>query len=126
MKRLTDRQREAVKIIYEGQKSGRIPTLSELAEKLGVSSKQTAKDLLDAIVKKGYLEREPKRARAIMLKQIAINEIEKEENFFGKIQMNLDFIFPKTTNFFQCDNYSNIIKENFNLETNFINCNGTF
>jgi len=108
MKKLTDRQREAVKIIYEGQKNGRIPTLFELAEKLGVSSKQTAKDLLDAIAKKGYLEREPKRARAIKLKQVAIDEIEKEENFFGKIQLNLDFIFPKTTNSFQWSNYTNI------------------
>ncbi len=109
MKKLTDRQREAVKIIYEGQKVGKIPTLFELAEKLGVSSKQTAKDLLDAIAKKGYLEREPKRARAIMLKKIAIDEIEQEKSFFGKIQLNLNFIFPQTTNSFQWSNPSNII-----------------
>jgi hypothetical protein len=109
MKKLTDRQREAVKIIYEGQKAGKIPTLFELAEKLGVSSKQTAKDLLDAIAKKGYLEREPRRARAIILKQVAIDEIEQEKSFFGKIQLNLEFMFPQTTHSFQWSNQSNIV-----------------
>ncbi|MFH1997859.1 MAG: hypothetical protein ABII94_04175 [Patescibacteria group bacterium] len=109
MKKLTDRQREAVKIIYDGQKMGKIPTFFELAEKMGVSSKQTAKNILDAIAKKGYLEREPRRARAIILKQIAINEIEQEKSFFGKVQLNLEFSFPQTSHSFQWSNPSNII-----------------
>ncbi len=109
MKELTNRQREAVKIIYDGQKLGKIPTLFELAEKLGVSSKQTAKDLLDAIAKKGYLSREPRRARAIMLKQVAIDEIEKDKSTFGKLQLNLGFMFPQIVDSFQWSNSSNIV-----------------
>jgi len=68
MKKLTDRQFEVVKLIYEGQRTGITPTLFELAEGLGVSSRQTVKDLLDAVAQKGYLNRKPHRARAILLK----------------------------------------------------------
>lgn len=109
MKKLTDRQREAVKLIYEGQKSGNTPTLFELAEKLEVSSRQTVKDLLDAIAKKGYLVREPRRPRAILLKPEAIWEAEKDDNFFRNIQLNLGLLFAQGSNAFQWHNPTNVI-----------------
>ena len=100
MKQLTDRQLEAVKFIYEGQKSGNTPTLFELAEKLGVSSRQTVKDLLDAIARKGYLVREPRRPRAIMLKAEAIDELKKDRNFFENKQLDLGLLFSQSPNSF--------------------------
>lgn len=100
MKKLTDRQLEAVKIVYEGQKKGLTPTLFELAEKLGVSSKETAKNLLDAVAKKGYLKREPYRARAIMLKPEAIREIEGQMDFFADTQLRLNFSFSESSHQF--------------------------
>lgn len=109
MKKLTERQFEAVKLIYEGQKKGVTPSLFELAEELGVSSRQTVKDLLDAIAKKGYLVRKPHRARAILLKSEAVREIEKEKNYFNKIQLNLGLIFSETVDYFYWDNPRNII-----------------
>ena len=109
MKNLTERQLEVVRLIYEGQRKGITPTLFELAEGLGVSSRQTVKDLLDAIAKKGYLERKPRRARAIMLKPEAIAEIRKETDFIEKIQLNLGLSFFSTANYFQWDNPTNII-----------------
>jgi len=109
MKKLTERQFEAVKLIYDGQKDGLTPTLFELAEKLEVSSRQTVKDLLDAIAKKGYLVRKPRRARAIILKPEAIREIEDAENFFGSMQLNLGIAFSETVHHFNWNNPSNII-----------------
>jgi hypothetical protein len=111
MKKLTERQVEVVKLIFEGQKKGLTPTLAELAEKLHVSSRQTVKDLLDAIAKKGYLVRKPRRARAIMLKEEAINEIEKGwQDFLSGTQLKLNFSFAETTDQFQwCGRNNNIV-----------------
>ncbi len=109
MKELTERQREVIKFIHEGQKSGNTPTLFELANKLGVSSRQTVKDLLDAIAKKGYLVREPRRPRAILLKAEAIREIEKDSNFFKNTQLNLGLTFAQSSNAFQWHNPTNIV-----------------
>ncbi len=109
MKRLTERQREVIKLIYEGQKSGNTPTLFELADKLGVSSRQTVKDLLDAVAKKGYLVREPRRPRAILLKPEAIQEVEKDSNFFRNTQLNLGLAFAQSSSAFQWYNPTNVI-----------------
>lgn len=109
MRKLTERQKEVVILIHEGQKSGNTPTLFELAENLGVSSRQTVKDLLDAIAKKGYLVREPRRPRAIMLKPEAIREIEKESNFFEGVQLNLRLSLVQGSNAFQWPNPTNVV-----------------
>lgn len=108
MKSLTQRQQEVVRLILEGQKAGNTPTLFELAEKLGVSSRQTVKDLLDAIAKKGYLIREPRRPRAIMLKPEAIREVEKT-NPFRSIQLGLGLAISQGSNAFHWNNPTNII-----------------
>jgi len=101
MKKLTDRQLEVVRLIYESQKiRGIAPTLFELAEKLNVSSPQTVKDLLDAVVRKGYLERKPRRSRAIMLKQRAIREVERHD-FLNRKQLNLGLAFTQSPDSFQ-------------------------
>jgi len=109
MKKLTDRQREVLKLIYDGQKAGNTPTLFELAEALGVSSRQTVKDHLDAIAQKGWLRREPKRPRAIMLKPEAIRLLERDEGFWGSIQQSLGLAFAQTSHAFQWSNSTNII-----------------
>ncbi len=99
MKQLTDRQREVIKLIYEGQREkGITPSLAELAKKLGVFSKQTVKDLLDAIGKKGFLKREHHCPRAITLKPEIVEEIEREKNYFDNMQQNLDFIYSDEKN----------------------------
>lgn len=109
MKKLSERQLEVVKMIYEGQKTGTTPTLFELAEKLGVTSKQTVKDLLDAVAKKGYLVRKPRRARAILLKPEAIKEVEEKwKGFKSYIQMTLGLSFSETKNH-QWKNSTNLI-----------------
>jgi hypothetical protein len=109
MKGLTDRQLEAVALIYEGQKVGNTPTLVELAEKLGVSSRQTVKDILDAVAKKGYLVRKARRPRAIMLKPEAIGEIEKRDGYLRNIQRKLGLEFAQSTDAYQWHNHTNIV-----------------
>lgn len=109
MKKLTDRQREVVKFIYDGQKAGNTPTLFEIAEALGVSSRQTIKDHLDAIAKKGWLRREPRRPRAIMLKPETIREMESDESFWGNIQQSLGLAFAQSSPAFQWSNPNNIV-----------------
>lgn len=109
MKKLTDRQFEVVKFIYEGQRKGITPTLFELAEELGVSSRQTVKDLLDAVAQKGYLYREPHRARAILLKPEAIAEIEAQKDFFEKVQLSLGISYSEAPNYFQWAKPTNIL-----------------
>lgn len=109
MKKLTDRQFEVVKFIYEGQKKGITPTLFELAEELGVSSRQTVKDLLDAVIRKGYLHRKPHRARAILLKPEAIAEIEAQKDFFEKVQLSLGISYSGAPNYFQWAKPTNIL-----------------
>ena len=109
MKKLTDRQREVLKLIYDGQKAGNTPTLFELAEALRVSSRQTVKDHLDAIAQKGWLKREPRRPRAIMLKPEAIRMLEKDEGFWGSIQQSLVLAFAQTSHAFQWSNPTNVV-----------------
>lgn len=109
MIKLTNRQRQVVKFIYEGQKAGNTPTLFELAEALGVSSRQTVKEHLDAIAKKGWLKREPKRPRAIILKPEAIYELESDDSFWENIQLSLGLAFAQSSHVFQWSNPTNIV-----------------
>lgn len=97
MQNLTERQLEVIRLIYEGQKRGNTPTLSELAGALGVSSRQTVKDHLDAIARKGWLRREPRRPRAIILKPSVISELERKGEFRENLQQTLGLTYNQSS-----------------------------
>jgi repressor LexA len=63
---LTKRQKEALDFVaaYTGR-HGYPPTVRELAAALGISGPKGAKQFLDALASKGYIQREPENARAI-------------------------------------------------------------
>jgi repressor LexA len=63
---LTKRQREALDfIVAHVQKEGYPPTVRELASAMGISGPKGAKQFLDALAAKGYIERAQENARAI-------------------------------------------------------------
>lgn len=63
---LTPRQEEVLRFIDEGANNGLPPTFAELRDRLGVSSNQGITELLESLSRKGFLDRRPKRARAIL------------------------------------------------------------
>lgn len=63
---LTRRQRAVLELIAEStQESGRPPTLRELGERLGITSTNGVRDHLQALIEKGYVRRDERRARGI-------------------------------------------------------------
>lgn len=67
---LTQRQKEALMIIYNSIKySGYPPTLSELKDSLHVNSNQAVLDLLKILIHKKYIRKEDGAARGIQLTQ---------------------------------------------------------
>lgn len=65
---LTKRQGEALEFIRRFMKDhSKPPTFRELGEQMGISSTRAVSDLLKALEKKGYIEREPGRSRGINL-----------------------------------------------------------
>ncbi len=109
MKPLTDRQREIVSVIYNRQKEGNTPTLFEIAEAIGVSSRQTIKNHLDAIAKKGWLKREPRRSRAIILNSKVVFEIEKNKKHWRSMQSSLGLVFEEKPNEFAFYGSGNVV-----------------
>ncbi|MGL3710283.1 transcriptional repressor LexA [Leptospirillum ferriphilum] len=67
-KALTSRQREVFEFILKWMRETRLPpTLSEVAQFLGVPYPKSAATHLDALEKKGYIQRSPGKARGILL-----------------------------------------------------------
>lgn len=67
-KALTSRQREVFEFILKWMRETRLPpTLSEVAQFLGVPYPKSASAHLDALEKKGYIQRSPGKARGILL-----------------------------------------------------------
>ncbi len=65
---LTKRQGEALELIRRYMKDhSKPPTFRELGEQMGISSTRAVSDLLKALERKGYIEREPGRSRGINL-----------------------------------------------------------
>jgi repressor LexA len=63
---LTDRQQEVLDFIGRSiEKRGYPPTLREIGEHMGISSTNGVNDHLKALEKKGYLEREDLKSRAL-------------------------------------------------------------
>lgn len=66
--RLTERQNEGYEFIRSHMRTERKPpTLREIGEALGIRSTNGVSKLLDALEKKGYIEREPHAARGLRL-----------------------------------------------------------
>ncbi|AFS53176.1 MAG: LexA repressor [Leptospirillum sp. Group II 'C75'] len=67
-KALTSRQREVFEFILKWMRETRLPpTLSEVAQFLGVPYPKSAATHLDALEKKGFIQRSPGKARGILL-----------------------------------------------------------
>ncbi|MCB9366614.1 MAG: transcriptional repressor LexA [Calditrichaeota bacterium] len=65
---LTEKQQRALKFIQlEIRDKGRPPTLREIGGEIGVSSTNGVRYVLDALVRKGFLERSPMLSRGIEL-----------------------------------------------------------
>src|SRR4029077_16038940 len=63
---LTDRQKEVLSFIQESITGrGYPPTLREIGERMGIRSTNGVNDHLKALEKKGYLEREDLKSRAL-------------------------------------------------------------
>lgn len=78
MHRLPPRQREVLEILGEAhRRTGRMPTVRELAERLGVKAPGTITDHLRALEEKGFLVREPGKSRNIRLSSAPEKEEEK-------------------------------------------------
>ena len=74
--RLTVRQKETLMYIYATIKSlGFPPTLSNLKEKLNVSSNQTVIDLLKILEDKKYIQKENRMARGIRITKKGFDEL---------------------------------------------------
>lgn len=65
---LTERQRKVLAFVERSiRERGYPPTLREVCAELGVTSTNGASDHLRALERKGYLRRDPTRARAMVL-----------------------------------------------------------
>jgi repressor LexA len=65
---LTEKQRNALEFIQSEIKSkGRPPTLREIGSRIGISSTNGVRYVLDALERKGFLERSPMLSRGIEL-----------------------------------------------------------
>jgi repressor LexA len=63
-----DKQREVLNLISDAiAQNGRPPTYRDLAKALGVKAVGTIQDHVQALIKKGYLERDPHSARGLRL-----------------------------------------------------------
>lgn len=67
-RRLTERQRSTLEVIVESiRERGRPPTLREIGARLDISSTNGVREHLQALVDKGYIERQERSARGIRL-----------------------------------------------------------
>lgn len=70
MRRLTDKQCKVFEFIKSQiVETNRPPTLREMCAEFGLSSTGSARDVLRALVKKGYIEKEPHVSRGIKIKK---------------------------------------------------------
>ena len=119
-KKLTDRQQEILDfIVSEIQRQGYPPTLREICSKFDISSTQGVRRHIDALEKKGYIQREP-GARSIsvssdildlslgqdvvsipLLGEVAAGTpIFADENVEDQITVSSDWVGPRGEHFF--------------------------
>lgn len=78
---LTKTQQKILQLIIEEKSiQGKTPTLSEIANKIGLKNRSTIRQHLLAIEKKGFIEREERKSRGIKLKV--------EQTYFKKHRIN--------------------------------------
>ena len=66
MRPITERQAEVLQTITElSERHGYAPTVREIGDALGIRSSQVTHQHLGALQRKGYITREPRRARTI-------------------------------------------------------------
>ncbi len=66
MQRLTERQRQVLKGIHDiAQQKRYPPTVREIGERLGLRSSCTVQRHLEALERKGYIKRDPTKARSV-------------------------------------------------------------
>ncbi len=66
MTELTKRQRQVLDLVLSAQRAGEsAPTLREIADHFGFRSTRAAADHLDALKRKGFIESDPGKARAL-------------------------------------------------------------
>lgn len=74
---ITEKQRNALEFIQkEINERGRPPTLREIGSEIGVSSTNGVRYVLDALERKGYLERSPMLSRGIELTPRSMSRVE--------------------------------------------------
>lgn len=68
MKEPTEKQRDVLDYIQAANRSGRpTPCVREMCDHFGLASTRAVCDRLDALEKKGWIRREPGKARSISL-----------------------------------------------------------
>lgn len=67
LSKLTPRQRDVYRFLQERAFAGLMPTIREIGERLAIRSPNGVMCPLDALEEKGFISREGKAARAIML-----------------------------------------------------------
>jgi repressor LexA len=84
--KLTSKQKQVLKFIYEAIKANNIPpTVREIASHFDFSSTGTVRDYLKALVKKGYIKVTANKSRAIELIRGALFSVP----ILGKVQAGL-------------------------------------
>ena len=70
---LTERQKEVLNALRsELLKNRYAPTIREIADRCGFSSTSSVKYQLDALEDKGYIVRDPRRPRTILLTELGL------------------------------------------------------
>lgn len=63
----TNRQLRVLRFVAEASRRGLPPTVREIVSEFRLGSTNAANDFLKALTKKGLLEREPKKSRALFI-----------------------------------------------------------
>lgn len=85
-KKLTDKQRDVLRFIYNEIKTAKLPpTIREIAQHFGFSSTGTVRDYLHALAQKGYIRLTANKSRAIELVREALFSVP----FLGQVQAGL-------------------------------------
>ncbi|MBI4920078.1 repressor LexA [Candidatus Azambacteria bacterium] len=79
IKEITPKQKKVLEFIYDSVfNEGFPPTLSDLKEKMGVSSNQSALNFLNALEKKGFIKRREGQARSITILPLGLEILGKK------------------------------------------------
>lgn len=87
---LTKKQKDLLLFIHSRMAEGDIaPSFDEMREALGLKSKSGIHRLITALVERGYLERLPHRARALEIKRLPEEAVQKAQRAVQKMASSL-------------------------------------